>query len=161
MKFPTVIKTDYFRKSETSATNTKSHIDTLESFLPHSIFIYIYMCTFLNMNIWCWSKIISITSNYLPNSMAEFVCSVWHSMNYKSEKTPAENFYSTFSELVKYLPCLIPWLNYSENPNCFNIRIQIWSASPVFHQEFGALVRLKDTDAGLGFSLELFIHLTI
>ena len=33
--------------------------------------------------------------------------------------------------------------------------------SELFHQELGALVRLKDTDAGLGFSLELFIHLTI
>ena len=31
----------------------------------------------------------------------------------------------------------------------------------MFHQELGALIRLKDTDAGLGFSLELFIHLTI
>ena len=33
--------------------------------------------------------------------------------------------------------------------------------SELCHQEFGALVRLKDTDAGLGFSLELFIQLTI
>ena len=33
--------------------------------------------------------------------------------------------------------------------------------SELFHQELGALVRLKDTDAGLGFSLEHFIHLTI
>ena len=33
--------------------------------------------------------------------------------------------------------------------------------SELFHQELGALIRLKDTDAGLGFSLELFIHLTM